>query len=62
VDWKYLRRWNVIAAADSGKAGQLLMSRSPDGAQRNPGLIASAVAPDCAALHPGYKKIFKSKS
>ena len=30
--------------------------RSPDGAQRNPGIVnAEKMAPDFAALHPGYK-------
>jgi hypothetical protein len=30
-------------------------SRSPDGAQRNPGpLWLVARFPDCASLHPGY--------
>jgi hypothetical protein len=32
-----------------------MRSRSPDGAQRNPGIVPRATgAPDYAALHPGY--------
>ena len=29
-------------------------TRSPDGAQRNPGCRSGTIVPDCASLHPGY--------
>ena len=40
-------------SGDTGSYGNR-STRSPDGAQRNPGICTDGTAPDCAALHPGY--------
>ena len=36
----------------------LALTRSPDEAQRNPGVCARGTVPDFAALHPGYNSAY----
>ena len=39
---------------DETRGDDVRLICSPDGAQRNPGYFAAELAPDFAALHPGY--------
>jgi hypothetical protein len=53
---EYLWKWDWtggIRLIRLNKFRRARKRRSPDGAQRNPGL-ASRWFPDCASLHPGY--------
>src|SRR3954468_24689507 len=45
--WSEMPRWR--------ESSVIALSRSPDGAKRNPGIVPQATGvPDYAALHPGY--------